>query len=34
VRRIEYTEPTLPANDYDATIVAFTVTRRFDTVLP
>lgn len=34
VRRIEYAEPTLPANDYDATVVAFTVTRRFDTVLP
>jgi len=34
VRRIVYNEPSLPANDYDATIVAFTVTRRFDTVLP
>lgn len=34
IRRIEYDEPHLPRNDYDATIVAFTLTRRFSTVLP
>jgi hypothetical protein len=34
VRRIEYNEPQLPRNDYDATIVALTLTRRFDTKLP
>jgi hypothetical protein len=34
VRRIQYAEPTLPANAYDATIVELTVSRRFDLVLP
>ncbi len=34
VRRIEYTEPQLPRNDYDATIVEITLTRRFGTTLP
>lgn len=29
VRRIEYTEPVLPPNDYSATIVAFKLTKRF-----
>jgi hypothetical protein len=31
VRRIEYAEPQLPRNEYDATIVALTLTRRFGT---
>jgi hypothetical protein len=31
VRRIEYTEPQLPRNEYQATIVALTLTRRFGT---
>ncbi len=30
VRRIEYTEPSRARNDYDATIVLFRLTRRFD----
>ncbi len=30
VRRIEYEEPSRPGNDYDATIVLFRLTRRFD----
>jgi hypothetical protein len=34
VRRIEYDEPQLPRNDYDATIVALTLTRRFGVAPP